>query len=85
MSRLSPAFIAFLMSRLGFDRQQARDRGAQWPERSTLFEPLACASPIHGQFGHRARGRSLHMWACRNKWPLLIAAMLAGALPWTIA
>jgi short-subunit dehydrogenase len=77
-SRLSPGLIAFLMSRLGFDKQQARDCEAKWPEASTLFAPLSCASPIHGEFGHRAKRHSVQLWASCHRWKLLAAAMLAG-------
>ncbi len=85
ISRVSPELTAFLMSRLGFDRQQSREPRAEWPEASTLFEPSCRASPIHGQFDYRAKRYSLQMWFTRYKWPLLLAALLGGALPWTMA
>jgi short-subunit dehydrogenase len=84
MSRLSPGFIAFLMSRLGFDRQQARDRGTTRPDASTLFAPLPHASPIHGCYGHRARRHSVQIWVSRNRWPLMLGMIAACALPWAI-
>ncbi len=82
LSRLSPGFVAFLMSRLGFDRQQARDCEPEWPASSTLFEPSGCASPVHGAFGRRAKRHSLHLWACRNGWAAAGTAMVAGTILW---
>jgi short-subunit dehydrogenase len=82
VTRLSPGLAAFLMSRLGFERQQVRDNQAAAWEPSTLFAPLACASPVHGRFGHRARRRSVQMWIARHKLALLLLTILAGVLRW---
>ena len=78
ITRLSPRFTAFLMSRIGFDGQLSRDPDAQRLERSTLFEPAAEAQPVRGPFNRRARGVSLQLWLVRG----VGAALGAGSLAW---
>jgi short-subunit dehydrogenase len=81
MTRLSPGLAAYLMVKLGFDRQQCQDSAVLPYAASTLFAPLSCASPVHGAFGHRARRRSLQMWVLSNRWGLsLLARLAAGAV-----
>ncbi len=60
-SRLSPALIAFAMTRLGFEGQLTRDPEAARLEAPTLFAPSGQASPVHGPFGSRARRGSFHL------------------------
>lgn len=60
--RLSPALIAWTMTRLGFDGQVTRDPDAAALVRPTLFLPSEEASPVHGAFGGRARGFSSQQW-----------------------
>jgi short-subunit dehydrogenase len=62
-TRITPGFIAWCMTRLGFDGQLSRDPHAASLADPTLFAPSALASPVHGPFGARARRRSFHLWA----------------------
>lgn len=64
-TRAVPGVIAWCMTRLGFEGQLSRDPQAGALARSTLFEPSDVPSPVHGPFGARARGRSLHLAATR--------------------
>jgi short-subunit dehydrogenase len=63
--RLSPPLIAFTMTRLGFDGQLTHDPEAAVLQDSTLFQPSAEASPVHGPFGRYARGHSTQQWLSR--------------------
>jgi short-subunit dehydrogenase len=60
--RVSPALIAFTMTRLGFDGQLTRDPEAEVLQAPTLFAPAEQASPVHGPFGLRARRFSMQQW-----------------------
>jgi short-subunit dehydrogenase len=67
--RISPALIAFTMTRLGFDGQLTSDPEAVRLAAPSLFAPPAEASPVHGAFGRHARRGSFQVWlTCHMPW-----------------
>ncbi|WP_428490680.1 SDR family oxidoreductase [Rhodopila sp.] len=64
-ARVSPALVAYLMTRLGLDGHVTRDPEASRLQQPTLFAASEDASPIHGPFGRHARRRSVQLWLWR--------------------
>ena len=79
VTRISPRFTAFLMSRIGFDRQMTRDLDVARLECPTLFAPSDQAQPVHGPFGSRARRRSVQLWLSHRRGALVGLGLLASA------
>jgi short-subunit dehydrogenase len=65
VARAAPELIAWCMTRLGFEGQLSRDPEAAALAAHTLFAPAAYPSPVHGPFGRRVRGHSVHLAAKR--------------------
>ncbi len=76
-TRISPALIAYTMTRLGMEGQLTRDVNAAAAEAPTLFAPSAGTSPVHGPFGRGARRFSVQLWLSRHgslRWHFLTLA-----------
>ena len=78
ISRLSPCFTAFLMSKIGFEGQLTRDPDVARLECATLFEPAREAQPVHGPFNRRARRGSVQLWLSRRCGTLMGLGAIAG-------
>ncbi len=82
ITRVSPRFTAFLMSRIGFDGQMSRDPAARRLEQPTLFLPADAASPVHGPFSRRARRVSVQLWLSRGVHAAIGLGASASAAAW---
>ncbi len=82
ITRISPRFTAYLMSRIGFDGQLSRDPDAARLQQPTLFGPAEAAQPVHGPFSHRARRFSLQLGLSRVLHAALGRGAVASAAAW---
>ena len=77
-NRLFPGLLDRYLGRTGYDSQQTSEQAD--PSRpSNLWKPVPGDHGAHGSFDGVAHGRSIQLWATRNRTLLGAAAGLAGA------
>jgi short-subunit dehydrogenase len=76
-NKIVPGVGDWYLARTGFESQM-RDEPADPDRPSNLWEPVPGDFGAHGDFGHRAKGRSWYLWATTHR-RLLGLAALAGA------
>jgi short-subunit dehydrogenase len=77
-NRLFPGLLDRYLGRTGYESQQTSEQAD--PSRpSNLWKPVPGDHGAHGAFDGRAHGRSVQLWATKNRTLLGAAAGLAGA------